>query len=265
MALVDDDIRAVPSHVLPQKLDGVGVRVDRVDRLRLSSAGDEDRIRTDAREHVHDDLTRSHLLGNPPSFGPEARREVRPLNVDQVSKAELDVLRAGLPFSCNDPDLPDAEFPLDALVHGHRPDLRIPPHDRLANGPFKLPQFLGEADHDNVSDCVEGLWKEGFEAGRDLHQIAEVTDDGEARLELSFENPVREAGRRSHRDVQDVSCARNTEFLPEDTGGLEPAADLLPHSDWDLQAQGLHTAPMSPSLFLDFRTRGEARPTFIRG
>ena len=265
MALVDDDIRAVPSHVLPQKLDGVGVRVDRVDRLRLSSAGDEDRIRTDAREHVHDDLTRSHLLGNPPSFGPEARREVRPLNVDQVSKAELDVLGACLPFSRHDPDLPDAEFPLDALVHGHRPDLRIPPHDRLADGPFKLPQFVGEANDDNVPDCVEGLWKEGFEVGRDHHQIAEVPDDGGTRLELSFENPIRKAGRRSHRDVQDVSYARNTEFLPEDTGGLEPVADLLPHSDWDFEAQGPHSASMSPSLFLGFRTRGEARPTFIRG
>src|SRR3989442_2909129 len=75
--LVDNDsIRAVPPHVLTEKLHGDGVRIDCMDGLRLARAGDENCIGADAREHVHDDLPGAYLLCHPPPFGAEAGPEV---------------------------------------------------------------------------------------------------------------------------------------------------------------------------------------------
>ena len=70
--LVDNDIRAVSPHVLPQQFDRRGVRIDRMNRLRGPGAGDEDRIRPDPGEHVHDDLAGTHLPGHAQPLRSEA-------------------------------------------------------------------------------------------------------------------------------------------------------------------------------------------------
>ena len=139
-SLVDDDrLRPVPPGVLPQQVRRGGVRIDRVDRLRLPRAGDQNRVWADPREHVHDDLPGSHLLGNSQPFRSEAGGEVRVLHVDDVPQAELHVFRPSLRLPRHDTNLADPEFARNALIDCDGADLRVPSQDRVADRSLEVP------------------------------------------------------------------------------------------------------------------------------
>jgi len=258
--LVDDDrLRAVPPDVLPKELDGGGVRIDRMDRSRFAGAGDQDRVRADTGEQVHDDLAGSHLLRHPQPLGPEAGREVRVLDIDEVPEAELDVLRPGLSLPRHHADSADPQLSLDPVIDRNRADLRVPAQHRIPDSPLMFAQLGGESQDDDIPDRIERLREEGREAGGHLHEVPVAPDGRGSLLEVPLHGAVLRARRCVDGDVQGGGRTLNPELLAEEPCELQLPADLLPFPERDFHGQGAHRASNGSGLFLSFHGR---EPTY---
>ena len=243
--LMDEDpICSIRGDIRVQELDGGRVRVGGMHLSRTSSSCDEDRIRSNARERIRDNLAFLHKVGNPRAFRAEARAEIRASQVDVVPQAVLEVDRGRARLSRENFDRSNPVFSRDSTILDGGADFRIPLQDRPPNLSSIRPKFLRDLDDRDVADDVERTRKamSQFRGNRDDVLVAlncHVSDS-----EFRFVRGESDLDSARGRNEQVVSVLGNAEMFSEDPLFEQRPTNLLATISRDNDAPRLHSVTM---------------------
>ncbi len=167
----DERICMVVPAVHDREVLRIGIEVYRIYDGGLSEPAHLDPEWGHAGEHVDDDLPVLHLGCHAVPLPGEPGVEVDPGGVRVHPGAELPVDGLGRPFAGHQLQVPDPQVPFDTGIGEHAAQAPVGAHHRLADLPAIGRELVGDLDHPNIADHVEG-YREEF--GQSVRKVQEV-------------------------------------------------------------------------------------------
>jgi len=239
-------VSTIRRYVRAQQLDGDRVRIRGVDFSRAARLRNQDRIGTDPRERIRDDLPVPGQVRDAQSLRGESRAEVCFPQVDEIREAVLEVAGRGPRLPRDDLDLADAVFPFDPAILHDDENPGIPsedgPSDRLA----VAVQLSRDLDDRNVSDDVERAGEGCAQGRRDIGDVFVAPHRNISLGEVSLRDGEPDIHSIGRRDEQAVAFSDDAQMRCELVLLDETPSNLLPAFARDDDAPGSHAAAMRP-------------------
>ena len=208
-----DPFRPIRGDVRAEESNGDRIRVRGNDLPRPATFRDEDRVRADPREGVGDPLALAHQVRDSFPFRREARTEVGLREVDTVAESMFPVDRGRSPLSGDRVEFSDPVHAFDAPILEDHLEAGIPPEDCCPDGPPMLAQRLGDFDHRDVSDDIEGTREGGPGGHGNLDDVSVAPDCGEALREVLLRGGESHFDLPSDREQDGLAFRRDPKML----------------------------------------------------